>query len=157
MYCCPQGKSNDNNQAPAQKSIEFKSPAQTPASSHQSPLANKATASPISSSSNSPTSVEINQNYDPNKLESTQSQAINHNNGPYVHENSCVASDSKALADLDNLEDADSKPLLANSYNSHGPSVNKRANGKYCIVDSSSDDRGHHESETLINNNDSNV
>lgn len=132
-----------------------------PAPSHQSPLANKSTASPISSSSNSPNSVKTNQNYDPNKLESNQSQQINHNHGPHANENNCTASDnnsdSKALADLDNLEDADSKPLLANSYNSHGPSINKRANGKYGKGDLSSDDLGNHESETLINSNDSNV
>lgn len=74
-----------------------------------------------------------------------------------MNESNCIASDSKALADLDNLEEADSKPLLADSYNSHGPYINKRANGKYGIGDSNSDDMGNRESETLINSNDSNV
>lgn len=58
------------------------------------------------------------------------------------------------LTDLDNLEDADSKPLLAN--HSNGPTINKRTNGKYGLDEMNSNDVGN-ESETLINNNDSNV
>lgn len=95
--------------------------------------------------------MKINQNYDPNKLDKTNSK--NHNNtndDDYVN--------NKALADLDHSEDGDSKPLLANSSNhSTAPSINKRANGKYGVDDSNSDGIVNEESVTLINNHDSNA
>lgn len=147
------------------------------AQSNHTSLVNKLSMSPLSSCSNSPNSVKINQNYDPNKLEnqsipssSTQqplppssslppatTHNLNHNNSRvYVNENNGIADDSnKIAADLDNLEDADSKPLLANS--NCGPSINKRANGKYGIGDLDTDDIGNHENETLINSSNSNV
>lgn len=156
--------SKNNTQAPSQMSNEFKlssprsvkplSPALPPAQSNQSPLANKSSISPVSSSSNSPSSVKINQNYDPNKLDISLRKS-NPNNRDYVNENNCIVDESrKTLTELDNPEDTDSKPLLANS---HGTSINKCANAKYGIDDSDADDLGCHESETLINNNSSNV
>lgn len=156
--------SKNNTQAPSQISNDFKSssprsvkppsPALPPAQPNQSPIANKSSISPISSSSNSPSSVKINQNYDPNKLDISLRKS-NPINRDYVNENNCIVDESrKTLTELDNSEDTDSKPLLAHS---HGPSINKCANAKYGIDDLSSDDLGCHESETLINNNSSNV
>lgn len=109
------------------------------------PQANpKSVTSPLSSCSNSPSSVRINQNYDPNNMKkqapSEQANAVNHSNA----DGDC---------DLDNSEDADSKPLLNATDNPQ--IVSKRTNNRYEKSDENSTTKADsdNESETLITNN----
>lgn len=107
--------------------------------------------SPLSSCSNSPSSVRINQNYDPNNV---QQRALNDSekNG------SNAASAADGDCDLDNSEDADSKPLLnANTDTTEIPQiVTKRStNGRYDASDQQSEqkvDSDNDENDTLITN-----
>lgn len=111
----------------------------------------KAAVSPLSSCSNSPSSVRINQNYDPNNV---QQRALNDSekNGS----NATAAADGDC--DLDNSEDADSKPLLnANTDTTEITQiVTKRStNGRYDVSDQQSEqkvDSDNDENDTLITN-----
>lgn len=111
------------------------------------PQANsKSTTSPLSSCSNSPSSVRINQNYDPNnikKLTTNEDDATDTNH-----------SITDADCDLDNSEDADSKPLLNATDNTQ--IVAKRTNNRYDQADQASttkaDSDNENESDTLITN-----
>lgn len=118
----------------------------------------KVIASPLSSCSNSPSSVRINQNYDPN---SVRQRALNDNatndTRPNAASAAAVAADGDC--DLDNSEDADSKPLLnANNATTTEPTqiVTKRStNGRYDASDQKSEqkaDSDNDENETLITN-----
>lgn len=118
-------------------------PAPTPTPTPQANL--KSTTSPLSSCSNSPSSVRINQNYDPNnikKLPTNQDDA-----------NDAAHGNTDADCDLDNSEDADSKPLLNATDNTQ--IVPKRTNNlRYDAADQKSaakvDSDDENENETLI-------
>lgn len=99
----------------------------------------KSTTSPLSSCSNSPSSVRINQNYDPNSVKMSITNESNQN----VADGDC---------DLDNSEDADSKPLLNATENTQ--IVTKRSNGRYDVADQDSDRKTESDTEndTLIAN-----
>lgn len=114
------------------------------------PQANKkSTTSPLSSCSNSPSSVRINQNYDPNSVK---------NQAPSERSVSQTAT-TDGDCDLDNSEDADSKPLL-NATNTTATEstqiVTKRStNGRYDASDQKLEqkvDSDNDENETLITN-----
>lgn len=133
-------------------------------------------ASPQSSCSNSPSSIRINQNYNPNSQENqlivhspnqttktatalkenaNDSILGNSNNGTVVSssENQCIdIGRSDREVDLDNSNDADSKPLLAASTINGNVSTNRRINGKYGINSSHNLEDGGDETETLISN-----
>lgn len=117
----------------------------------QSPVAQSATqqksATPLSSCSNSPSSVRINQNYDPNNI---QKLPTNDNTSEHV-----INNNADADGDLDNLEDADSKPLLNSVVNSQIVANTKRTNNRYGKEDETATNRedGNNESETLISHN----
>lgn len=102
----------------------------------------------MSSCSNSPSSVRINQNYDPNNLQKPLTNDTASNNGGKT-----VAVEN-ADCDLDNAEDADSKPLLNTTENSQIVTNTKRTN-RYDKSDEDSAIKAEsdNESETLITNN----
>lgn len=111
------------------------------------PQANlKSTTSPLSSCSNSPSSVRINQNYDPNNI-----KKLTTNEDDATDTNHSIAD---ADCDLDNSEDADSKPLLNATDNTQ--IVAKRTNNRYDQADQASttkaDSDNENESDTLITN-----
>lgn len=120
----------------------------------------KVITSPLSSCSNSPSSVRINQNYDPN---SVRQRALNDNETNDTRPNATSAAAAAAVADgdcdLDNSEDADSKPLL-NATNTTATEstqiVTKRStNGRYDASDQKLEqkvDSDNDENETLITN-----
>lgn len=198
----PKGKSYSSN-GPSPIKCDLNSIAQK-SQNHQSPLADtkdtkpvgnivNRNQSPLSSCSNSPSSVRINQNYKPNNVE-TQSpitssvsskidktKANDRNDGDESEHlilgnanNDTVFSPSRIEydqftdyrqnreADLDNADDADSKPLLESS-NTNGTGIvgnsggaGKRNTGKYTdhIANNNLDD-DNNETETLINNGES--
>lgn len=118
----------------------------------------KAIASPLSSCSNSPSSVRINQNYDPSSVRQ-QRAALNDNEANGTHHGSNAAGAADGECDLDNSEDADSKPLLnANNTNTTETAqiVTKRStNGRYDASDQQSErkvDSDNDENDTLITN-----
>lgn len=96
----------------------------------------KSTTSPLSSCSNSPSSVRINQNYDPNNVKRQAPNDVSHGT-------------TDGDGDLDNAEDADSKPLLNATENTQ--IVTKR-NGRYDATDQQSDPKAEsdNENDTLI-------
>lgn len=101
----------------------------------------KPVTSPLSSCSNSPSSVRINQNYDPNNVKNhTTNEETNHTN-------------DDGDADLENSEDADSMPLLNANENIH--IALKRANNrceKSDQVSTTTKADSDNESDTLIAN-----
>lgn len=109
----------------------------------------KSTASPLSSCSNSPSSVRINQNYDPNNLQQRTNNEINGSGAAAAADGDC---------DLDNSEDADSKPLLnANSDTTDITQIiaKRSTNGRYDASDQQSErkvDSDNDENDTLIKN-----
>lgn len=107
----------------------------------------KSTTSPLSSCSNSPSSVRINQNYDPNNLKK-QPAPIDETND-LNHGNHGIADGD---CELDNSEDADSKPLLNATENTQ--IVTKRTNGRYEKSDQALDTKAESDTEidTLITN-----
>lgn len=107
-------------------------------------------ATPLSSCSNSPSSVRINQNYDPNNLQKAQA---NENTNERTQHTADDASNGDC--DLDNLEDADRKPLLNSVDNSQIVSNTKRTNSRYGKTDEAAarTDDGINESDTLISHN----
>lgn len=121
----------------------------------------KVITSPLSSCSNSPSSVRINQNYDPNNV---RQRTLNDNETNDTRPNKATAAAATAAAadgdcDLDNSEDADSKPLLnATNTTTTEPTqiVTKRStNGRYDASDQKSEqkaDSDNDENETLITN-----
>lgn len=147
-----------------------KSPTQPISHAQQSLITNtnntntKSTASSLSSCSNSPSSVRINQNYDPNNLEHQSQKSplqkssnttnlilgnLNNNTIPSTTGHASDDTNHRDI-DLDNLEDADSKPLLdQTNTNCTIVSNNKRANEQYRDDVNGTDIT---ESETLINN-----
>lgn len=99
------------------------------------PQANKkSTTSPLSSCSNSPSSVRINQNYDPNSVKKQNANVVNQ------------TATADGDCDLDNSEDADSKPLLNATDNTQ--IVTKRTNGRYDIADQETDPKVESDNET---------
>lgn len=113
----------------------------------------KSTAS-ISSSSHSPSSVRLNQNYDPNNIQ--KSSTNNDPNEMQINENGnssgTVTDDgTNADCDLDNAEDADSKPLLNTTDNPQIVANTKRTN-RYDKMDEGTAAKAEsdNESETLI-------
>lgn len=118
----------------------------------------KVITSPLSSCSNSPSSVRINQNYDPNNV---RQRALNDNETNDTRPNAAAAAAAVADGDcdLDNSEDADSKPLLnATNTTDTEPTqiVTKRStNGRYDASDQKLEqkaDSDNDENETLITN-----
>lgn len=109
------------------------------------PQANaKSATSPLSSCSNSPSSVRINQNYDPNNIKKQT---------PNEQENQVNHSNIDGDCDLDNSEDADSKPLLNAADSTQ--IVSKRTNNRYEKSDEGLATKvdSDNEIETLITNN----
>lgn len=103
----------------------------------------KSATSPLSSCSNSPSSVRINQNYDPNNIKKQK---------PNEEANGLNRSNADSECDLENAEDADSKPLLDATENTQ--IITKRTNNR-CVkadqdlaIKADSDN----ESDTLIAN-----
>lgn len=103
-----------------------------------------AVKSPWSSISNSPSSVRINQNYDPQDVKKPLSpthpliQTKNHSAGDDGMSNNDL--------ELDNLEDADRKPLLDEKAESNSISVTNNKHGDYNSRDGSGNEK-----EALIN------
>lgn len=98
----------------------------------------------MSSCSNSPSSVRINQNYDPNNIKKkTPNDEANNLNHTSQTDGEC---------DLDNSEDADSKPLLNASENTQ--IITKRSNNRCEKADQESATKvdSDNESDTLIAN-----
>lgn len=183
----PKGKSFPLS-GPSPAKCESASNAPPQSQTHQSPLADtgdthaglaaatstaKAAASPLSSCSNSPSSVRINQNYNPNSgaapPASHAPKAVPPNDNEcendlilgnanrdavFGHGADDRAADGRAHreADLDSADDADSRPLLESTNANGVVAAGKRANGKYGC-DSAADESN--ETEKLINNGDS--
>lgn len=117
----------------------------TPAAT--TPQANqKSATSPLSSCSNSPSSVRINQNYDPNNV-TKQSATDEPTNNDVTNSHADIGE-----CDLDNSEDADSKPLLNATETTQ--IVTKRTNNRCEKTDQQSATKADsdNESDTLITN-----
>lgn len=115
----------------------------------------KSTASSVSSVSNSPSSVRINQNYNPNNF--IQKSLTNEvTNGLNNENENGTGNGTDADCDLDTSEDADSKPLLK-TIDDNNPQIvtNTKRSNRYDKTDAelATKTESDNENETLITNN----